>query len=380
MEVNTKSQKLGGFKLILKNIVLFSGRAVLREIFTVIVFMALFAKSVVFIRMCDSNSSLKYLAVHLNRYNIVFIIFFIAIGYLFKNNVRRWYLFILDLFWSVIFVADLIYINAFMMLPSVSELKEIGSLNHEGNGFLSLFKYKYSIFFIDLIPLLIILILFMVKLKKFKERYLVNIAIFIILICFISTNLVIHTNLLSFYKLIKQKNDYTFRTKMYKDEIGKYSLLGYHVWDVYNNLNSRKELSQDEKKKIRNWISENYENNPVDSYHGMFKNKNVIYLQVESLENFVLNHDIDGQEITPNLNKMLNNSFYFNNFYEQVNGGTSSDADLLVQSSLYPIRNGSTFYLYQGTSYNTFGDILRRNNYYTSAIYSMEGFYMELDA
>lgn len=103
------------------------------------------------------------------------------------------------------------------MLPSVSELKEIGSLNHEGSGFLSLFKYKYSIFFI--------------------------------LICFISTNLIIHTNLLSFYRLIKQKNDYTFRTKVYKDEIDKYSLLGYHVWDVYNTLNSRKELSQDEKRK-----------------------------------------------------------------------------------------------------------------------------------
>lgn len=95
MEVNTKSQKLGGFKLILKNIFLFSGRAVLREIFTVIVFIALFAKSVVFIRMCESSNSVKYLAVHLNRYNIVFLIFFIAIGYLLKNNVRRWYLFIL---------------------------------------------------------------------------------------------------------------------------------------------------------------------------------------------------------------------------------------------------------------------------------------------
>lgn len=373
MEVNTKYQKLEGFKQILKNIFLLSGRAVLREIFTVIVFMALFAKSVVFIKMCEKEKTIKYIAVHLNRYNIIFLILFIAIGYLLKNNVRRWYLFILDLFWSVILVADLIYINAFRMLPSVSELKEIGSLNHEGNGFFSLFKSEYSIFFIDLIPLLIILILFLVKLRKLKERYIVNIAIFFILICFISTNLIIHTNLKTFYRLIKQKNEYSYSTKVYLDEIDKYSVLGYHVLDAYNTLNSNKELSQDEKKEIKNWISENYENNPADSYYGMFKNKNVIYLQVESLENFVLNHDINGQEITPNLNKIINNSFYFNNFYEQVNGGTSSDADLMVQASLYPIRSGSTFYLYQGTSYNTFGDILRKNNYYTSAIYSMEG-------
>src|SRR3712207_8394892 len=44
---------------------------------------------------------------------------------------------------------------------------------------------------------------------------------------------------------------------------------------------------------------------PDNKYKGIFKGKNLITIQIESLENFVIGKSIDGEEITPNLNKLL---------------------------------------------------------------------------
>ena len=80
------------------------------------------------------------------------------------------------------------------------------------------------------------------------------------------------------------------------------------------------------------------ENLPNNEYFARSKGKNLIYIQVESLENFVIGQKINGKEITPNLNKLVQSSLYFPNTFEQVNEGTSSDADLMVNTSMLPLR------------------------------------------
>ena len=43
---------------------------------------------------------------------------------------------------------------------------------------------------------------------------------------------------------------------------------------------------------------------------GLAKNRHVFTIQVESLQEFVINKSINGQEITPNLNRLLKDSAY----------------------------------------------------------------------
>ena len=43
---------------------------------------------------------------------------------------------------------------------------------------------------------------------------------------------------------------------------------------------------------IDNWLENNKENIPDNSYKGIYKGNNVIYIQVESLENWVINTKI----------------------------------------------------------------------------------------
>ena len=64
--------------------------------------------------------------------------------------------------------------------------------------------------------------------------------------------------------------------------------------------------------------------------------RNVLILQVESLDKWVIDHSVDGREVMPNLRRLKAESLYFDNFYAQRGGGGSSDAELAALTSLLP--------------------------------------------
>lgn len=68
------------------------------------------------------------------------------------------------------------------------------------------------------------------------------------------------------------------------------------------------------------------------------KQPNLIVVQLEAFQSFVLEKDINGKEITPNLNALIKNSVYFPNFYMQNGAGSTSDAEFMLNTSLYPLK------------------------------------------
>ena len=65
---------------------------------------------------------------------------------------------------------------------------------------------------------------------------------------------------------------------------------------------------------------------------------NVVSIQVESLAAQVIDMQTpSGQEITPFLNRLKQQSLYFENFYAQHGGGHSADAELTLFLSLLPL-------------------------------------------
>lgn len=69
---------------------------------------------------------------------------------------------------------------------------------------------------------------------------------------------------------------------------------------------------------------------------------NCIIILAESLESWVLDKTVEGQEITPNLNRILKDTsvIYAPHVLSQVKGGRSIDAQLLMSSGLLPINSG----------------------------------------
>lgn len=76
-----------------------------------------------------------------------------------------------------------------------------------------------------------------------------------------------------------------------------------------------------------------------------------------------------GQEITPNINKLLNNSIYFSNIVEQVRDGNSSDAELLYNASVLPLKGGSAFLRFGENKYITLPKLLHNKGYVSIAIH-----------
>ena len=59
-------------------------------------------------------------------------------------------------------------------------------------------------------------------------------------------------------------------------------------------------------------------------------------IQLESVQNFVVGLEVAGQEVTPNLNDLVGESFYFDNVDQQIAKGNTSDAEFIANTSLYP--------------------------------------------
>ncbi|HEY9724363.1 MAG TPA: LTA synthase family protein, partial [Oscillatoriaceae cyanobacterium] len=76
---------------------------------------------------------------------------------------------------------------------------------------------------------------------------------------------------------------------------------------------------------------------------GRYRGKNVLVLQVESLQNFVIGRTVNGVPITPNLNRLVSQSLYFPHFYHETGAGHTADAEFLTQSALYGEAQGIAY-------------------------------------
>lgn len=103
---------------------------------------------------------------------------------------------------------------------------------------------------------------------------------------------------------------------------------------------------------------------PETSYsRGAAQGKNLIVVQMESIQQFVIGARVEGQEITPNLNRFLEESLYFDHIYYQVGDGNTSDAEFLTNTSLYPSRDGSVYTEYAQNTYHSLGTLLKEEGY-----------------
>jgi Sulfatase. len=167
------------------------------------------------------------------------------------------------------------------------------------------------------------------------------------------------------------------------DYIARYSLIGYQIADVASLLQEGQTvLAAEEKDEIAEWFKEKNREPRIDrdlSLYGFGKEKNLIVIQVESLQNFVIGREVNGQEITPNLNRLLKHSIYFPSFYPQTIEGNSSDAEFLTQVSLYPLEKGSVYYLYPDHRYFSLGEWMKSRGYRTVAIHADDASYWNRD-
>ncbi|MBB6673517.1 LTA synthase family protein [Cohnella nanjingensis] len=149
-------------------------------------------------------------------------------------------------------------------------------------------------------------------------------------------------------------------------------ILNYEVYTIFADTTEKQpmidksEITQsavDEVKGIREPAS--------PRYFGAARGKNLIVVQMESFQNFLIGLTIDGQEITPNINRLAKDNLYFNNFYTSVGQGTTSDAEFVVNTSLYvPHHEAATSSAYMDKDLPSLPKAMSANGYKTATFHT----------
>lgn len=152
-------------------------------------------------------------------------------------------------------------------------------------------------------------------------------------------------------------------------------LFNYHIYDIFihSKVKTQRVFADgNELPEITKYIDNNVRSEQKSELFGVAENKNVIFIWAESLQSFVINNEVNGQEITPFLNSLTNDAdtYYFENFYHQTEQGKTSDSEFLVTNSLYPLSRGAVFFTHGQNEYHAIPEIIKEKGYYSAVFHA----------
>lgn len=252
-------------------------------------------------------------------------------------------------FISFLLFTNTIYYNYFGDFITSSSLGNINQLPSVLGSAIQIVRKEYLFFLMD-IPIVIYLSFSLRKQLKYLSFKLNALKILLCLIYIVFV----------FTKLFTQ--DETLKAEITKRSVSnEVGILGMYLNREVKSVTSSTFFNKIDNNSINN-INSTFRTVPVTNSE--YAGKNLIMIQVESLQDFVINKKYNSREITPNLNKLLNESAYFNNTYYQIGYGHTADAELIANTSLFPFEDNCA---YTAKSNNTFYGM---SNYFKTLNYS----------
>lgn len=282
------------------------------------------------------------------------------------NKKRLIAIFVLDLLLTTLLVVDTNFFRYYYNLITIPVFFQLNPrmISSVDQSIASLFQLKDIIYIVD-IPFMLLALL---KLQKngitsihFPKRLAKTVGIFLV-------------SLITIISFSSASNITTFA---YSNNYSAKSLgvLYSHYYNtklfIKNSLLEDSDAVEEQKKQVADFFEKRKENTHKNTkLKGIAKGKNLIVVQMEAMQQFVIDKKINGEEITPNLNKLIKDSLYFNNVYYQVSGGNTSDAEFSSNNSLYPLSEGSVYHRYPQNTYHSMASILKQKGYNTYALHA----------
>jgi len=124
---------------------------------------------------------------------------------------------------------------------------------------------------------------------------------------------------------------------------------GYDAVQTINNNRIRAQADEGDLKEVYEFSKENYVA-PNEEFFGLAEGRNVFSIVVESTQQFVIDYHLEDEhgnkhEVTPFMNSIYHDdaTIRFDNFFHQTGQGKSSDAEVLAETSLFGLPEGSAF-------------------------------------
>ena len=156
-------------------------------------------------------------------------------------------------------------------------------------------------------------------------------------------------------------------------------LFGFHAYDVYRYMKQEfagKPLAAEAEAEAAAWFAHRGTEREAmarDGLFGRYAGSNVIVIQAEALQSFVIGREWNGQPITPRLNELLRESVYFDRFFHQTAQGRTSDAEFAALCSQHPLAAGSVFVRHTDHDFDCLPGILKEAGYGTAAFHAYDG-------
>lgn len=265
----------------------------------------------------------------------------------FSKRASYIYLFCMYSFLSIVSFIDCIYFSYNNKLPTIANINLIWMLKAVESSIDAINPMQFLWTVVDLLFILVYMVLIHGKVYDFIKKKLNKEYEFKYLELIISVLLVLSVLMSGGYAA-----SIYFKFRYLKNE-----LIVYHMIDIVDFL-----IEDDEEVDYEKYL--NSQEVIKDEKYGIIANKNIVIIQVEALQNFVIDRMYNNQEITPFLNSLISDSsFYFNNYFYQVGAGNTSDAEFAVNNSILPSNSDAAYITYFENDYYGLPDILKENGY-----------------
>lgn len=294
------------------------------------------------------------------------LLFFGMVMYLIFSNRRwsirkkwGWYL-----AWNVLVSAlmfiDLYYNSYFDQFPVIALLGQLSMLDHLQKTMAKMFNIAFVVILMDL-PVLVVL-----TVKK------VPFSIPKCVVARVGTVAIMAVYLLT---VVLPTTPVDMVTALQRSEI-----FSFHGHDVRNFLTGYNSVQALEALAENGDTKESMSEVSKSQYHGLAKGRNLIVVQLESFQNFLIGASYEGQVITPNLNRLLQeDTLYFDHYYQQIGKGSTSDAEFASQNSFLPVMYGQSYTRFKDNAFYGLPWIMRENGYSATAFHGYVGEFWNRD-
>ncbi|HJE01574.1 polyglycerol-phosphate lipoteichoic acid synthase LtaS [Staphylococcus auricularis] len=298
----------------------------------------------------------------LNPYSLIALV--LSVFLFFKGKKAFWFIFTGGFLLTVLLYANVVYFRFFSDFLTFSTLNQVSNVDSMGGAVGASFKWYDFIYFADTAVYLFILIFKQKWLSKrvFSKKFVpvvmaASVALFFLNLAFAEADRP---------ELLTRTFDHKYLVKY----LGPYNFTVYDGVKTIQNNQQKALANEDDLTRVLNYTKQKH-SEPNPEYYGAAKKKNIIKIHLESFQTFLINKKVNGEEVTPFLNKLSsgNEDFtYFPNFFHQTGQGKTSDAELTMDNSLYGLPQGSAFSLKGDNSYQSLPAILEQKRGYTTNV------------
>lgn len=289
----------------------------------------------------------------------------LGLGLFFKGRKSYFIILIIDFLMTTLLFANILYYREFSDFLTIEVISKSSQTSDGlGGSIAGIFKISDLLVYLDVVILLVLIFAKAIKLnpapigrRKPLTYLLISLAVF----C---------SNLSLAYTDRSGLLTRTFDNNYIVKYLGLNFFTGYNTFRAQETNTIRSKANASDLNSVLEYLDQHrVPANP--QYFGKAKGKNVIIFHLESFQQFLIDYKYHGKVVTPNLNALFHNpnSISFDNFFNQVGEGKTSDAEMMLENSLFGLPAGPAMSMYGSENTFTAAPAILQQQHYTTATF-----------